>query len=127
MNIKINFQASECLDFQNITTLMYNINKDFIEYIDFYNISGILKKLQNTNYKNAFNPKNKYTLVFNPNECNSFLKLVSMSGNLLDSCAYHKAIIIDKCTSIHAAFNALEHQKNIFISNQIFNVPKKLN
>lgn len=127
MNVKIKFQQSELMDFQNIVTLMYNINREFLNYIEFYNVSSLLKKVSDCNFKNNFNNKLSYNITFNPNECECFLKLVEHSSNLLDQSPYHKAIVIEKCTNIHKIFSTLEHQKKVFVSNQSFDIPKKLN
>jgi len=127
MNIAIKIKRHDIGNIQQLFKLMFEINIEFIDYIRFYNISGILQKIQKINFNSNFTHKKIFTLNLNPNEAKEFLTLVSQSSNLIQQNAYFKALILEFTTAIHKQLSTLESQKNNLANNLILTIPKTLN
>lgn len=125
MKITIKLRHSEVSELQGIIQVMFNLNADWITYIDFYNVSTILDRLQKLNFKSNFQIKKFYTLAFSLNEFETFLKLCNYSSNALEEHQYCKFLI----QKILADMNkqALEVKQNIimFMQKQLYYKPLK--
>jgi len=126
MNCTIKINSDKIADFQNIVNLMFQLNYDFISYIEFYNIGNIMQRLSKLNFRSNFSNSKKYSLVLNPNEQRDFLRLVAMSENLINRTPYYKAMLMEYTNQLHKHSNNCEHQKSIFIDKTLLTIPKQI-
>ena len=127
MNIAIKIKRHDISYIQQLFNLMFQINIEFIDYVSFYNISNILKKIQKVNFNSNFNTKKIFTINLTPNEAQEFIQLVNKSNNLINKNPYHIGLIIEIVSTIQKQLSTLESQKNNLANNLILTIPKTLN
>lgn len=127
MNIAIKINRNDIGSLTQLINLMFQINLEFIDYISFYNISGILKKFQKVNFNLNFQTKSIYTIQLNPNEAKEFLILIKNNSNLINQNTYFTAQILNITAQIHKNLTTLEGQKENLANQLILTIPKTLN
>jgi len=124
MYAKITLQRTQIADFQNILTLMFHLNFNFINYMEFWSIGNVLQRIAKVNYQNNFSNRKTYTLKLAPNEIESFILLVAQSENLLAQTPYYNSMLLEITNQLHKQVLELEHKKTIFANKQNLTIPK---
>jgi hypothetical protein len=124
MNASIKLTKQHVFDFQNFATLMYNVNFNFITYVEFWAIGNVLQRVAKISYKANFETKKHYTLSLTPVEIESFLTLVALSENLLNQTPYYNAMFLEIAGQLHKHAMFLDDKKQQFSAKINLTIPK---
>jgi len=123
MNIKLKLETLERLtETSRVIKQLTYLNIENIDYIEFYNIQNILKKIADIMFKRAQFPGKKISLSIEPNQFKTLVKLRDISRDWLfkDGNIYAHIIINDICNQGLKQLQPLEISTQIFINNYNF-------
>ena len=123
MNIKLKLETLERLtETSRVIKQLTYLNIENIDYIEFYNIQNILKKIADIMFKRSQFPGKKISLSIEPNQFKTLVKLRDHSRDWLfkDGNIYAQIIIYDICNQGLKQLQPLEISTQIFINNYNF-------
>jgi len=90
----LKFNRQQIADFQNICSMMFQLNMEQVDHICFYNYGTMMQKIQKMNFRSTFSDAKKFVLKLSPNECDNLLTIILWSDELLQKTPYYQAMMI---------------------------------
>jgi hypothetical protein len=94
MLMTLKFNRQQIADFQNICSMMFQLNMEQVDHICFYNYGTMMQKIQKMNFRSTFSDAKKFVLKLSPNECDNLLTIILWSDELLQKTPYYQAMMI---------------------------------
>jgi hypothetical protein len=126
MKLKVKIKSSELEYYNTLFTNCLQINFDYIDYAEFYNITKFLKHIADQMYRQNTQPRNEVTLNIDLNEYKTLRKIILISKNFIEQSIFYCVIVTDFVKVCEKQISKIRHNQVIFFDTNINNKIKFL-